>query len=203
MTKLLLATHNRGKIRELQDILSGMGVELVTPQTLGIDLEVEENGSTFLENAAKKAIAYAKDSNLLTIADDSGLEVNALNGAPGIYSARYSPKPQANDKDRRDYLIEQLQGHEEPWVANFHCTVVMATPAGETQFADGICQGEIIPTERGVGGFGYDPIFLVAGLGKTMAELSLAEKNQISHRSRAVKSLLPVLLTYVKPSQNS
>lgn len=203
MTKLLLATHNRGKIRELQDILSGVGVELVTPQTLGIDLEVEENGSTFLENAAKKAIAYAKDSNLLTIADDSGLEVNALNGAPGIYSARYSPKPQANDKDRRDYLIEQLQGHEEPWVANFHCTVVLATPAGEIQFADGICKGEIISTERGEGGFGYDPIFLVAGLGKTMAELSLAEKNQISHRSRAVKSLLPVLLTYVKPSQNS
>jgi XTP/dITP diphosphohydrolase len=203
MTKLLLATHNRGKIRELQDILSGVGVDLVTPQALGLDLELDENGSTFLENAAKKAIAYAKHSNLLTLADDSGLEVDVLNGAPGIYSARYSPKPQANDKDRRDYLIEQLQGHVKPWLANFHCTVVLATPAGETQFAEGLCQGEIVSTERGEGGFGYDPIFQVAGLGKTMSELSLAEKNQISHRSRAVKALLPVLLTYVKSPQNS
>ncbi|MFL7891384.1 MAG: RdgB/HAM1 family non-canonical purine NTP pyrophosphatase [Anaerolineales bacterium] len=200
MSKLLIATHNPGKIRELQDLLSGLGVDLITPQALGLDLELEEDGSTYLENATKKAIGYAKYSNLLTLADDSGLEVNTLNGAPGIYSARYSPKPRANDKDRRDYLIDQLQGHKKPWLANFHCTVVLATPAGETQFAEGLCQGEIISTERGQGGFGYDPIFLVAGLGKTMAELSLAEKNQVSHRSRAVKTLLPVLSVYLDPS---
>lgn len=200
MSKLLIATQNPGKIRELQDLLSGLGVDLITLQALGLDLELEEDGSTFLENAAKKAVAYAKYSNLLTLADDSGLQVNTLNGAPGIYSARYSPKPQANDKDRRDYLIDQLQGHKKPWLAKFHCTVVLATPAGDTRFAEGYCQGEIIPAERGEGGFGYDPIFLVAGLGKTMAELSLAEKNQVSHRSQAVKALLPVLSVYLDPA---
>lgn len=198
MKKLLLATQNSGKIRELRDLLQGLGVELIVPGDLGLALNLEESGKTYLDNAAKKAIAYANTTNLLSLADDSGLEVDALEGAPGIYSARYSPKPGAKDKDRRDYLLEQLQGQEKPWTASFHCTVALAIPAGEIQFADGVCPGEIIPEERGDAGFGYDPIFLVGELGKTMAELSMVEKNQISHRALAVQSLLPVLLTHLQ-----
>jgi XTP/dITP diphosphohydrolase len=193
MKKLLLATQNQGKIRELKNLLGGIGVELLTPQELNLDLDLEESGSTYQENAAKKACAYADRSNLLSLADDSGLEVEVLDGAPGIYSARYSPKPGANDRDRRIYLLGKLQGYPQPWPARFHCTVVLAAPAGETWSSEGFCLGRIIPEERGAGGFGYDPIFLVDEMGKTMAELSLEEKNRISHRAKAILSLLPEL----------
>lgn len=202
MTRLLLATQNKGKITELRDLLSWLGAELLTPAGLDLALDLEETGDTYLSNASKKAIAYAARSSLLSLADDSGLEVVALHGAPGIYSARYSPKLGANDKDRRQYLLDQLQGHQPPWSAKFHCTVVVATPQGETRHADGFCLGEIIPEERGTGGFGYDPIFLVRELGKTMAELSLSEKNMISHRARAVKSLLPILQAFLDNFSN-
>jgi XTP/dITP diphosphohydrolase len=150
-----------------------------------------------LENAVKKAVAYAIKSNILCLADDSGLEVESLNGAPGIYSARFSPATDANDKNRREYLLEQLHEHARPWAAKFHCTAVLAAPGGETHFAVGECEGEIIPEERGMGGFGYDPIFMVPGLGKTMAELDMNEKNRISHRAKAIKSLWPVLAAHL------
>ncbi len=202
MTKLLLATHNIGKIKELQDLLLGLGADLLVPEDLGLDLEIEESGSTYLDNASKKAAAYAKKSKLLSLADDSGLEVEALDGAPGIYSARYSPKPGANDRDRRRYLLKQLQGHARPWLAKFRCTVVLASPGGEIRFADGDCPGEIVPEERGDRGFGYDPIFMVDDMGKTMAELSMAEKNQLSHRARAVRSLWTDLEARLRSFQN-
>jgi len=198
MTKLLLATQNKGKIKELQDLLLGLGAEILIPEDLDLDLDIEESACTYLDNATQKATAYANKSNLLSLADDSGLEVEVLAGAPGIFSARYSPKPGANDQDRRHYLLKQLQGHARPWSAKFRCTVVLAAPGGETQFADGLCPGEIIPEERGEGGFGYDPIFLVDKMGKTMAELSMTEKNQVSHRALAVRSLLPVLDAHLK-----
>ena len=194
MNKLLLATNNKGKIDELQELLKGLEAEILTPRNLDLDLDVIESGSTYLENAAKKAVAFAKSSGLLSLADDSGLEVAALDGAPGIYSARYSPKKGASDKDRRDYLLEQLKDRPRPWMARFHCTVVLAFPSGETHFADGECQGEIISQERGESGFGYDPIFLVAGMDRTMAELSMADKNKLSHRARAIQSIWPTLL---------
>ena len=194
MKKLLLATNNRGKIKELRELLLTSGAALITPLELGLDLEIEESGKTYLENATKKARAFAKESNLLCLADDSGLEVEALDGAPGIYSARFSPKIGANDQDRRVYLINQLQKHRKPWLAKFHCTVVLSAPDGEIHAADGTCSGEIIPQERGSAGFGYDPIFLVSGLGKTMAELSMHEKNQISHRARAIQAIWPFLV---------
>jgi len=197
MTKLLLATRNEGKIKELQELLQGLDAEILIPGQLGLNLEIAESGETYLENAAKKAGVYAAESKLFSLADDSGLEVEALSGAPGIYSARYSPKAGADDKDRRDYLIEQLQEQPKPWPAKFHCTVVLATPEGETNFAVGECYGEIIPEERGAGGFGYDPIFMVSNLGKTMAELNMAEKNQVSHRSRAIKAILPILAAHL------
>ena len=197
MRKLLLATGNQGKIKEMKALLQSVEAEILTPGDLDLVLQVEETGKTYIENAARKAKAFATAANMLTLADDSGLEVEALGGEPGIYSARYSPKSGATDKDRRDYLLQQLQRFPRPWSAKFHCTVTLASPGAEIHFAEGNCAGEIIAEERGEAGFGYDPVFLVSELGRTMAELSLVEKNQISHRSRAIKAMLPILLTYL------
>ena len=188
MNKLLIATNNKGKVKELQDLLKDTGVELVTPAQIDLDLDVIEDGTTYAENAAKKAIAFAQASGLISLADDSGLEVDALDGAPGLYSARYgSPDGgKLSDAGRRAFLIQTLQGKPRPWMARFHATIAIAVPHGQTHLAEGFCEGEIIPEERGTGGFGYDPIFLLPELGKTMAELSMDEKNRLSHRARAV-----------------
>lgn len=193
MNKLLIATNNKGKIIELEELLAGSGIEFVTPAQLNLQLDVEEDGSTYQENAAKKALAFAQASGLVSLADDSGLEVNALDGAPGLYSARYSPKPGAKDADRRAFLLANLKDKPRPWMAHFHATISIAKPNGEIEFAEGNCHGEIIPEERGTGGFGYDPIFLLTELGKTMAELEMEEKNKLSHRARAVMAAMPVL----------
>lgn len=193
MNKLLIATNNQGKVLELQELLTGSGIEFVTPAQINLQLEVEEDGSNYQENAGKKAIAFAQASGMIALADDSGLEVEALNGAPGLYSARYSPKPGAKDKDRRDFLLENLKDKPRPWKAHFHATIAVARPNGEIEFAEGNCFGEIIPEERGTGGFGYDPIFLMHELGKTMAELEMEEKNKLSHRARAVIAAMPIL----------
>jgi XTP/dITP diphosphohydrolase len=197
MDKLLLATGNPGKAREFKALLQSVAIELVTLQEISSKLDIQEVGKTYAENAALKARAYARASGLLTLGDDSGLEVAALDGAPGLYSARYAPLPGATDADRRAYLLENLRSFSRPWLARFHCTVALATPTGEVHFADGICLGEIITDERGSNGFGYDPIFLIPELGRTMAELSMDEKNQVSHRARAVKVVIPVLLTFI------
>lgn len=195
MKQLLIATNNKGKIKELQDLLKDTGIQLVTPQQIGIDLDVIEDGGTYAENAAKKAIAFAESSGLISLADDSGLEVDALNGAPGLYSARYgSPDGgKLSDAERRAFLIRNLQDMPRPWTARFHATIAVAVPNGETHLAEGFCEGEIIPEERGTGGFGYDPIFLLSELGKTMAELSMKEKNRLSHRARAVMNARGIL----------
>jgi XTP/dITP diphosphohydrolase len=190
MKQLLIATNNKGKIKELQDLLKDIGIELVTPAQINLDLDVVEDGSTYAENASKKAIAFAQASGLISLADDSGLEVDALDGAPGLYSARYgSPDGHAvklSDAERRALLIRNLQDKPRPWTARFHATIAIAVPSGEIHLAEGFCEGEIIPEERGAGGFGYDPVFLLSELGKTMAELSIEEKNRLSHRARAV-----------------
>lgn len=193
MIKLLIATNNQGKVLELQELLTGSGVEFVTPAQINLKLEVEEDGSNYQENAGKKAIAFAQASGLISLADDSGLEVEALGGAPGLYSARYSPKPGANDKDRRDFLLGNLKGKPHPWKAHFHATIAVATPNGNVEFAEGNCYGEIISEERGSGGFGYDPIFFMPELGKTMSELEMSEKNRLSHRARAMIAAMPIL----------
>ena len=198
MTKLLIASGNPGKLREIEAILAQDGLsvspfELVLPGQLGIHLQVEEDGATYAENAAKKALAYAQASGLAVLADDSGLEVDALGGQPGLFSARYAPWPQATDADRRRYLLQNLQGKSRPWTAHFHCTVAIAGPGGGIDYAEGDCPGEIIPEERGDNGFGYDPIFLIPRLGLTMAELPMQQKNRLSHRARAVLAALPVL----------
>ncbi len=195
---LLIATNNKGKIKELQDLLKDTGIKLVTPAQINLDLDVVEDGQTYAENATKKAVAFAQASGLVSLADDSGLEVSALDGAPGLYSARYgSPNGgKLSDAERRAFLIKNLRGKSYPWHARFHATIAIAVPNGEIHFAEGFCKGEIIPEERGTGGFGYDPIFLLSELGKTMAELTMEEKNRLSHRARAVmnaKRILKVL----------
>ena len=195
MKKLLIATNNKGKIIELRDLLKETGIELITPADINLILEVEEDGTTYAENAAKKATAFADASGLISLADDSGLEVDALDGAPGLYSARYHPKAGANDADRRAYMIENLRGKPLPWNAHFHATIAIAIPNQDVHIVEGNCYGEIIPEERGNGGFGYDPIFLFPELKKTMAELGMEEKNRLSHRAKAVMNAKRILKT--------
>ncbi len=193
MLKLLLASNNRDKIIEIQALLKEMDIQLICPADLGLDLQVEENGETYSENAAHKAEAFGKATGLVSLADDSGLEVDILGGLPGVHSHRFSPKPGATDADRRTYLLERLKGAPRPWSAHFHCTVAIYFPSGEVFFAEGDCYGEIITEERGDHGFGYDPIFFIPELGRTMAELSLEQKNRLSHRALAIQAAIPIL----------
>jgi XTP/dITP diphosphohydrolase len=169
---------------------------------IGIHLDVVEDGKTYAENAARKAAAFCRGSNLITLADDSGLEVTALGGEPGLHSHRYSPTPNATDSDRRVFLLRNLRQHARPWRARFVCTIAIALPEARgfdprLEYATGECAGEIIPEERGSNGFGYDPIFLLQELGKTMAELSTQEKNCYSHRSRALHNTVPILIRII------
>jgi XTP/dITP diphosphohydrolase len=195
MNKLLIATNNQGKIKELHELLDNMGIDLVTPAQLSLDLDVIEDGHTYAENSTKKAIAFAHATGLISLADDSGLEVDALNGEPGLYSARYGSTngEKLSDAARRKYLLSRLQDKPQPWTARFHATIAIAVPDNDVHLAEGICPGEIISEERGSGGFGYDPIFLLPELGKTMAELSMDEKNRLSHRARAVMNARGIL----------
>jgi len=194
MHKILIATQNKGKLIEIKALMNDMPLELVTPDQLGIQLTVEEDGLTYQDNAEKKARAYAAASGLLTLADDSGLEVEVLNGQPGLHSARFSSKPGATDADRRSYLLELLNTHPQPWRAQFRCIAAVHYSDDEgLYFSEGICPGEIIPEERGEHGFGYDPIFKVNGSDQTMAELSMEVKNYLSHRARAIAAIKPTL----------
>ena len=194
MKNLLLATNNIGKLREIQAILEYLEIRLLTPKDIRLQLEVVEDGVSYAANAARKALAFSQASNLCSLSDDSGLEVDALDGAPGLHSARFSPKPGATDSDRRALLLQYLQAHTRPWRAHFHCTVAVATPDGWVGLTEGNCPGEIIPVERGHNGFGYDPIFFVVEKGLTMAELDMQEKNKLSHRARAVRAAIPFIL---------
>ena len=200
MDKLLIATNNPGKIREIQHLLKDTGIGFVTPGEIGLSLEVTEDGLTYAENATKKAMAFARASGLISLADDSGLEVDALDGAPGLHSARYSPVPGANDADRRAYLLKNLGDKPHPWKAHFHATLAIARPSGEVVLTEGNCYGEVIPEERGTGGFGYDAIFLLPELGKTTAELDMEEKNRLSHRARAIMNAVPLLKKMFEPA---
>lgn len=192
--KLLVASFNPGKLREFFELLGDMPeVDLVSPMDLGLDINVLEDGSSYAENAALKAKALAQASGLFTLADDSGLEVNALDGAPGLFSARYSPISGATDADRRDYLLKNLAGAAKPWLARFRAALAIAEPGRDLEYTEGVCEGMIIEHERGSGGFGYDPIFQLAGMGKTMAELTSLEKNRISHRAKAVIAARPLI----------
>jgi XTP/dITP diphosphohydrolase len=193
MQILLLASSNPGKIIELQPLLLNIPIKLVTPADMSISVDVDENANTYKENASLKAKAYCNACGLPTLADDTGLEVEALGGLPGVHSARFTGLHSASDLERRSLLLNKLQVHPRPWLARFVCSVAVAFPDGKMLFGEGECPGEISPSERGTNGFGYDPIFLVHAAGRTMAELTLVEKNVLSHRALAVKSVLPQL----------
>ena len=189
MTVLVVATGNPGKLREIQPYLEGLDWEL---QLKPAELEIEETGTTFRENAALKASQIAIATQQWAIADDSGLAVDALGGAPGIYSARYG----ATDQDRIARLLREL-GAQSNRAAKFVCAIAVAKPDGAIALLEeGICPGEILMAPRGAGGFGYDPIFYVPEQGMTFAEMPHEMKQEISHRGRAFQALLPQLEGY-------
>jgi len=194
LPKLLLATNNAGKLREYRVLLEGIPYELVTPQDIGIKLDVDETGATYEANAKIKATTLMHASGLITLGDDSGLEVDALYGEPGIHSARYAGL-NATDDDRIHYLLNKLK--EVPFekrTARFVCSIVIAESSGEVHLCEGICYG-IIPLEpKGKYGHGYDPVFYVPELGKTMAELPMEIKNRISHRGKAARKAREILM---------
>jgi len=191
--KLLVATNNRGKLREYSELLKGLPLELTTLKEQGITEEVEESGSSLKQNAIHKATSYAKLSGLTTMADDSGLEVDALGGEPGPLSRRYAGD-NVSDKERNDYLLAKLS--DIPWekrTARFRAVIAIVTPDGKVKTTEGVCEGIVALDFKGEGGFGYDPIFYLPELDKHMAELSLAEKNRISHRAKAAQKARRIL----------
>ncbi len=194
MAKLLLATQNRGKAREYRHLLAGIPYEIVTLPEAGIAADVEETGATFEENAVLKATTLAAASGRLTLADDSGLEVDALGGAPGVNSARFAG-PGASDAERINLLLKKLKDvPEAARTARFRCVIAIAAPDGRVELGSGECRGFITKEPRGTHGFGYDPVFYVPELGKTMAELTPREKNKISHRARAAARAKELLM---------
>ena len=196
-TKLLFATNNQGKLKELKQLLSAAELtafELISAADLETPLaEVEEDGETFAENAVKKARAAMEATGYTALADDSGLEVDALGGAPGVRSARYAG-PNKSDADRNHKLLSELEGRADRQ-ARFRCAIALVHVGrpGEPIVCQGQCQGRILDAVQGEGGFGYDPLFFVESLGKTFAEAEAAEKNAISHRGRAMAELVRYL----------
>ena len=193
--RLILASNNAHKAREFREILAPLGIEIVTQGEAGCNFEVDETGGTFEENAFLKAEAAMRASGEGAVSDDSGLEVDALNGEPGVRSARYTGRHEDSDADRRAYLMKKLEGVEHR-SARFVSAICCVFPNGDVLGARGECPGEIAAYERGENGFGYDAMFIPEGYGLTMAELSPEEKNAISHRGRALREFCRVLEEY-------
>ena len=185
--KLILASDNAHKLQEFQKLFQGTDVELMTKKEAGFTDEVEETGATFAENAYIKAEAVMRATGCAAIADDSGLCVDALDGAPGVYSARYTGNHSDSDEDRYRLVLKNLEGREDR-TARFVSELCCVFPNGDVLRARGVCEGEILTAPRGANGFGYDPIFLPRGYDRSMAELTMEEKNAISHRGRALES---------------
>jgi XTP/dITP diphosphohydrolase len=201
MPDFMLASNNPGKLREFRELLAGLvaqtGTRLWSPAERGVPFQVEETGQTFAENARLKAVALARAAGMITLGDDSGLEVAALDGAPGLYSARYAG-PGAGDADRRRKLLDTLRDVPAPRAARFVCAIAIALPNGSVRLFEGECRGEVAFEESGRGGFGYDPLFFVPEYGATMAALPEAVKNTISHRARAVLAARSYLIELFK-----
>ncbi len=194
MPRLLLATTNKGKAAEYRDLLKGLDFEIVTLDQAGISKEADESYNTFEENARHKAAFYAELGGLLTLADDSGLEVDALGGEPGVRSSRYAGD-NATDADRVDFLLSKLKGVPQPErTARFRCVIAVAHPRGAVETVEGTCEGYIAIEPRGSNGFGYDPVFFLPEYGRTIAELSPEIKNRISHRGRAAALARGILI---------
>jgi len=201
MRSLLLATTNPHKIEEYRAIFADLPFELLSLSDIALDMDVEETGTTFQQNAELKALAYAYASNLLSLADDSGIEIDALDGAPGVYSARFLG-PDVSYGERFAYILERL--HDVPVVqrtARFRCVISIAEPSGYCCSVDGTIEGFIADEPRGIHGFGYDPLFLVPEFGKTTAELPPEVKHRISHRGRAAVLARALLNAWPTPSQ--
>ena len=194
--KLVLASKNAHKLVEMRDILSQLGVEVVLESDVGVDMDVEETGTTFEENAFLKAHAVMEATGLPAIADDSGLCVDALNGAPGVYSARYGG-PELDDAGRYRLLLENLRGQLDRR-GKFVSAICCCFPNGDKVEARGECPGTIAYAPRGEGGFGYDPVFFVPALKKTFAQLTPEEKNAVSHRGAALRAFREKLEVYLK-----
>ena len=194
--RFVLATNNPKKLKEMAAILENLGVEVVSPKDLGIHIEVEETGTTFAENAMLKAKAICEAANLPAIADDSGLCVDALNGGPGVYSARYGGEG-LDDVGRYRLLLENMRGQTSRG-AHFACAIACMFPNGDTLTAEGKCGGTIAFAPMGEGGFGYDPIFFVPEKAKTFSQLTAEEKAEISHRGKALVIFAEKLATYLK-----
>lgn len=202
MQKLLLATGNQGKIREYRLLLDGIPYNVVSPAEEGVSSDIEETGDSYAENAKIKALAMARRSGLMALADDSGLEVDALGGAPGLFSARYAGTA-ATDHDRVTYLLSKLDCI--PWekrTACFRCVIAIAQPEGSVEFCEGECRGIITLEASGVHGFGYDPVFYLPEVEKTMAELPGSLKNKLSHRARAAMKARDFLFCLHKKNTN-
>jgi len=190
MKEIIIATKNAGKVKEFQKLFSEKAITIKSLLDFKNCPDIEENGETFVENAVIKAKAIAHYFNKVAIADDSGLAIDALDGKPGVYSARYAGE-QKNDQDNMEKVLRELEGV--PFAertARFHCALAVAFPDGRTKVVEGTCEGYISEEPKGTHGFGYDPIFYVPDKEKTMAELSGEEKNEISHRANALKKLL-------------
>ena len=194
--RLILASNNKKKLKELREILSGFGIEVLSQSEAGIDLEVEEIGTTFAENAFLKADGACKVSGEPCIADDSGLVVEALGGQPGVYSARYGGEG-LNDTQRYELLLKNLE-NEEHRDAKFVSSIACVFPDGSVIRAEGECHGVITREPHGEGGFGYDPVFYMESLGKTMAEVTPEEKNAVSHRGNALRKFREELLKFME-----
>ncbi|WP_312941499.1 RdgB/HAM1 family non-canonical purine NTP pyrophosphatase [Oscillibacter sp.] len=194
-TKFVLATQNPGKLREMAAILEILGVDVVSPAELGLHVDVEETGETFLENAMLKAKAVCEAAGLPAIADDSGLCVDALNGGPGVYSARYGG-PELDDRGRYLLLLNSMRGVPTR-SAHFETAVACAFPDGDTLTATGRCEGAIAFAPIGSGGFGYDPVFLVPEKAKTFGQMTDGEKAEVSHRGKALWAFAEELRTHL------
>ena len=194
--KIILASNNKNKLLELRRLTEGMGIELVSQGEAGYDLDVEETGSTFEENAYLKARAVTELSGLPAVADDSGIEVAALGGGPGIYSARFGPGHAATDSERNEYLLKLMEGVEDR-SARFVCCICGTFPNGDALRCRGECLGEIEYAQTGSNGFGYDAVFKPLGYDRGMGELSPQEKNAISHRGKAVREYITKLREYM------
>ncbi|MEM7344151.1 MAG: RdgB/HAM1 family non-canonical purine NTP pyrophosphatase [Chloroflexota bacterium] len=199
MTKLLIATNNLHKVEEYQEIFADLPVQLTSLAAEGITLDPEETGDTFVANALLKAEAFAEVSGLLTLADDSGLEVDALNGEPGVYSARYGNTPKHDHVARYQLLLEKLKGvPDAERTGRFRCVIALAINQTVIGTVDGRIEGVITREPKGSSGFGYDPVFFVPDLNRTLAELSSAEKHQISHRGRAAQAAVSLIEQFFK-----
>jgi XTP/dITP diphosphohydrolase len=193
---VIVATRNKGKIREIRDALKGLGLRIYALSDFPDVPEIEEEGDSFTENALKKARFYAKYFGKLTLADDSGLEVESLKGLPGVYSARYAGEKASSQENNRKLLREIRGVPISKRGARFKCIIAMKSPEGREAIAEGTCQGRIGFKERGRRWFGYDPLFILSKDGKTMAELSLEEKNRVSHRGKALKKIRRIIQSF-------